>query len=126
MPQRPTISSACTLGGTTGGGAGGAAAAVANGLLKLPKELQPASIGRLANRTATASRGRHNSAIGMVSSQKITATLRGLGCKRKSGNRSLLTVPRHRQTYRLSKTTSKMAPTWQAVQGVGVPGVASL
>src|SRR5215475_5014167 len=100
MPQRPTISSARTLGGTTGGGAGGgAAAAAANGLLKLPKELQPASIGRLANRTTTASRGRRNSAIGMVSSQKITATLRGLGGKRKSGDSSLLTVPRHRQAY---------------------------
>src|SRR5215467_12772205 len=94
MPQRPTISSARTLGGTTGGGgAGGAAAAVANGLLKLPKRLQPASIGRRANKKTTAISGRHNSAIGMVSSQKITATMHGLGGKRKSRDSSLLTSP---------------------------------
>src|SRR5215467_7229016 len=99
MPQRPTISSARTLGGTTGGGAGGAAAAVAKGLLKLPKELQPASIGRLADRTTTASRGRHNSAIGMVSSQKSRPPCVALAVSARAATAVCLQVPRHRQAY---------------------------
>ena len=47
-----------------------------NGLL-----LQPPSIG--TKRTTVKDTGRHNWAIGMISSQKVVVTLRGLGGKRK-------------------------------------------